>query len=344
MKSIKFFVKILLVLCLCLPMACQTVFADNGEGNLEPLPQTWSNNTKIKNLNGGWLYFKSFGFKLDVEYYAEVRGEDNGTVVSPDHIKNQWLKYNGKEIYFVKDFEKVKDLSTYTINEWGITDDEAGKQGILYTTWDNGRTEEDVFIPYTGLFVQYLDINTKKSIHDYVSASIYTFNNGKGEYNLSDKDAIDIDGYRYLKTDNQDFLKGTAENITGETNINVWYVKQMTVTYKDGNDGNTFKDQTYTVDENSKTPAFDGTPEREGFAFVGWDKEIADTVTGDVIYTAQWKVDDTEENTKIDQTEKDDEEDNVETGDSNDLAIYIGIGMMAMATLGAAFVLKKRVL
>ena len=39
------------------------------------------------------------------------------------------------------------------------------------------------------------------------------------------------------------------------------------------------------------TPAFNGTPTRTGYIFGGWDPEVAETVTGNAIYTATWKVD-----------------------------------------------------
>ena len=36
------------------------------------------------------------------------------------------------------------------------------------------------------------------------------------------------------------------------------------------------------------TPAFKGTPEREGYTFAGWKPAVAETVTADVTYAAQW--------------------------------------------------------
>ena len=63
-----------------------------------------------------------------------------------------------------------------------------------------------------------------------------------------------------------------------------------TVTYTDGVDGvEIFKDQTYTVESGKATPAFSGTPTREGYKFTGWSPAVTDTVTGDATYTAQWE-------------------------------------------------------
>ena len=37
------------------------------------------------------------------------------------------------------------------------------------------------------------------------------------------------------------------------------------------------------------TPAFKGTPKREGYVFKGWKPAVAEKVTGDVTYVAVWE-------------------------------------------------------
>ena len=66
----------------------------------------------------------------------------------------------------------------------------------------------------------------------------------------------------------------------------VWY----TVTYTDGVPGEVvFPDQvTTTLRIGANTPAFNGTPTREGFNFTGWAPAVSPTVTGNNVYTAQW--------------------------------------------------------
>ena len=64
---------------------------------------------------------------------------------------------------------------------------------------------------------------------------------------------------------------------------------EYTVTYTDGVDGAAFADQTYTVKEGDATPAFDGTPGREGYIFLGWEPAVSETVTGNATYTATWE-------------------------------------------------------
>ena len=69
--------------------------------------------------------------------------------------------------------------------------------------------------------------------------------------------------------------------------------QKYTVTYTDGVDGvEIFKDQVYAdLTAGTATPKFDGTPTRVGYFFAGWNPAVADTVTGNVTYTASWKVD-----------------------------------------------------
>ena len=65
---------------------------------------------------------------------------------------------------------------------------------------------------------------------------------------------------------------------------------EYTVTYTDGvPDETVFEDQQFDgLRSGASTPAFDGTPSREGYTFRGWKPAVSDTVTGDAVYTAQW--------------------------------------------------------
>ena len=64
---------------------------------------------------------------------------------------------------------------------------------------------------------------------------------------------------------------------------------KYTVTYTDGVDGEVFADQVYgNLLSGVATPAFEGTPTREGYVFKGWTPAVAEKVTGDVTYVATW--------------------------------------------------------
>ena len=101
--------------------------------------------------------------------------------------------------------------------------------------------------------------------------------------------------------------------------------EKYTVTYTDGVDGEeVFADQIYAnLLSGDATPAFQGTPEREGYDFKGWNPQVADTVSKSVAYTAIWEA-------------KDNGSDTPKTGDSANLTLWISL--MAVTALGAAAV------
>ena len=82
----------------------------------------------------------------------------------------------------------------------------------------------------------------------------------------------------------------TGQTVNGWTNLYaVWEKNTYTVTYTDGVNGEAFADQAYTAKYEDATPTFEGTPARKGFVFDGWNPEVAETVTENATYTAQWK-------------------------------------------------------
>ena len=64
-----------------------------------------------------------------------------------------------------------------------------------------------------------------------------------------------------------------------------------TVTYTDGVENEeVFADQVYSnLISGDATPRFNGAPTREGYRFTGWEPTVADTVTGNATYMAQWQ-------------------------------------------------------
>lgn len=82
----------------------------------------------------------------------------------------------------------------------------------------------------------------------------------------------------------------TGQTVNGWTYLYaVWEKNTYTVTYTDGVNGEAFADQAYMAKYEDATPAFEGTPARKGFVFDGWTPEVAETVTDNATYTAQWK-------------------------------------------------------
>ncbi len=91
-----------------------------------------------------------------------------------------------------------------------------------------------------------------------------------------------------LDASSYDVSKGETSK-TGK----VLYVTSLyTVTYTDGVSGEAFEDQVYSdLLSGLDTPAFNGTPARKDYVFMGWNPAVTDKVTESVIYTAQWELD-----------------------------------------------------
>ena len=68
--------------------------------------------------------------------------------------------------------------------------------------------------------------------------------------------------------------------------------EKYTVTYTDGRGGTYFADEVHSnLESGTKTPAYNNgvNPTREGYIFKGWTPKVAETVTENVTYTAQWE-------------------------------------------------------
>lgn len=82
----------------------------------------------------------------------------------------------------------------------------------------------------------------------------------------------------------------TGQTVNGWTNLYaVWEKNTYTETYTDGVNGEAFADQVYTAKYEDATPAFEGTPTRADYKFLGWEPTVAETVTENATYVAQWE-------------------------------------------------------
>lgn len=122
----------------------------------------------------------------------------------------------------------------------------------------------------------------------------------------ADKMVMTLDGIGVLAADDftaNDELATTGNidvTVGGKPNIlipaNVCHnrmVPTYTVTYTGGVGGEeVFADDVHPgLVDGDETPAFEGTPKRKGYKFTGWAPEVAEKVTGNVTYTAQWEKD-----------------------------------------------------
>ena len=100
-----------------------------------------------------------------------------------------------------------------------------------------------------------------------------------------------FDAGKYLNTTGH--IEGAIGSLPVMIPANVCQTKMTaqtyTVTYTDGAGGAAFNDKTYSnILHGAPTPAFGGTPERDGYTFNGWKPTVKATVTNDATYTATW--------------------------------------------------------
>lgn len=118
--------------------------------------------------------------------------------------------------------------------------------------------------------------------------------------------------------------------------------EKYTVTYTDGVDGEEiFKDQTYTVEADKATPAFNGTPTRDGYTFAGWKPAVAATVTGNATYEATWKSN-TTTTTPSDNKPSTGEATSPKTGDTSNIVLWAALLFVSCGTLAGTLVIDKK--
>lgn len=103
--------------------------------------------------------------------------------------------------------------------------------------------------------------------------------------------------------------------------------KKYTVTYTDGVENEEiFADQvTENILSGTATPEFNGTPKRDGYEFTGWTPEVAETVTGDAVYTAEWKKLASSEDSSKPTDENNGGTNAPETGDNSNMTLWFAL-------------------
>lgn len=118
--------------------------------------------------------------------------------------------------------------------------------------------------------------------------------------------------------------------------------EKYAVTYTDGVDGEEiFKDQVYTVEFGKATPAFNGTPARDGYTFAGWKPAVAATVTNNATYEATWKSD-SATTTPSDNKPSTGETTSPKTGDTSNIVLWAALLFVSCGTLAGTLVIDKK--
>jgi uncharacterized repeat protein (TIGR02543 family) len=209
---------------------------------------------------------KTYHYGVYVKAVGYVESENTTYLFGP----NTKLKINGEFVNYTRYEGDESDGSDGTM--WVLTD-------LTMTPEAGGTTPAE---KYT---VTYTDgVEGEEIFKDQV----YTVEFGKATPAFNGTPARD--GYKFTG-----WTPTVADTVTRNATYTAQWEKltpaeTFTVTYTDGVDNEEiFKDQTYTVEAGKATPAFNGTPARDGYKFTGWTPTVADTVTRNATYTAQWE-------------------------------------------------------
>ena len=209
---------------------------------------------------------KTYHYGVYVKAVGYVESENTTYLFGP----NTKLKINGKFVNYTRYEGDESDGSDGTM--WVLTD-------LTMTPEAGGTTPAE---KYT---VTYTDgVDGEEIFKDQV----YTVEFGKATPAFNGTPARD--GYKFTG-----WTPAVADTVTRNATYTAQWEKltpaeTFTVTYTDGVDNEEiFKDQVYTVEFGKATPAFNGTPARDGYKFTGWTPAVADTVTRNATYTAQWE-------------------------------------------------------
>lgn len=192
----------------------------------------------------------------------------NGTPTRTDYVFAGW----NPEVA-----EKVTENATYTAqwkedkNHNGTPDDEEEKYTVTYT---DGVDGEEVFADQ--VYGNLLSGTTTPAFNGTPTRTDHVF--AGWEPAVSGTVTKSVTYVAQWKDDKNN--NGTPDDEEDK----------YTVTYTDGVDGEVvFADQVYdNLLSGTTTPAFKGTPTRDGYVFAGWKPAVTDTVTESVTYAAQW--------------------------------------------------------
>ena len=216
--------------------------------------------------------------------YGLLDGSYQGSGVQPDG--------NGGYTYTVTiaAAEYVKKYNTERQRNHSLVKDEPAEKPVTLV-W-NADEREWLFADANAVPVNFnveclYTVTYEDGENGSVFKTVSFLNLKKGEATPTIDDPIRV-GYKFAGWE-----PTVAATVTkDETYIAQWEEVDTTFTvkYNDNVKGKAFKEQVYEdLKYNEETPDFNGKPERSGYTFTGWKPVVADRVTKDVVYYAQWK-------------------------------------------------------
>ena len=241
--------------------------------------------------------------KADLHYLYTVcygaqdeRIQCSGETVSAflqNHIASSGMAYEASDGYesLKKAFEKIyKSIEQGLSSGFTVTDPmgafiQLDKSSIKDATAKvNGNTI--TWTPTTG------EVSEENGVKTYTYTLTYTVKLDTAANGFVDNKYYATNGVTTLA------FKDGDENITRNFNVPGVKGETYTVTYNKGDHG-TLNDQNgegnvvhSKLQLNSKTPAAPEVTADDGYYFTGWEPTVAETVTGNATYTAQYKIKD----------------------------------------------------
>ena len=226
-----------------------------------------------------------------VATYSNAKGEEHTLVHENDASKTVTLTWDSE----AKDWSRPDDVTfevkceTEIVPPIAPTFEQLPKISVIVDCGTTGE-HKDATLPLMKDSYEVSKVELKNDVYTCiltVKAGKYVDEYSGTMYSVG-KHELDDDATKDITLTWKDG-KWTAE--TSKVTFNV-KCKLLTVTYTDGVKGKeVFKDVVYKdIPYGAETPAF-GTknPTRKGYTFTGWSPKVADTVTGNVTYKAQWK-------------------------------------------------------
>ena len=216
--------------------------------------------------------------------YGLLDGSYQGSGVQPDG--------NGGYTYTVTiaAAEYVKKYNTERQRNHSLVKDEPAEKPVTLV-W-NADEREWLFADANAVPVNFnveclYTVTYEDGENGSVFKTVSFLNLKKGEATPTIDDPIRV-GYKFA---------GWEPTVAATVTKDVTYIAQweevdttFTVKCNDNVKGKAFKEQVYEdLKYNEETPDFNGKPERSGYTFTGWKPVVADRVTKDVVYYAQWK-------------------------------------------------------
>ena len=292
----------------------EEVFADQVYGNLLPgvdTPAFKGTPTREGYVFKGWNPAVAATVTGNATYVARWGEDKNNNGIADDEETKYTVRYtdgvDGKEVFAdqvygnllsgvaTPAFEGTPTRTGYVFKDWNPSVAEKVTGDVTYVaTWgkdkNNNGIADDEETKYT---VRYTDgVDEEVIFADQVYRNLLS-----GVATPAFKGTPKREGYVF-----KGWNPAVAEKVTGDATYAATWGEdknnngiddneetKYTVTYKDGVDGEVFADQVYgNLLSGVATPAFEGTPTREGYVFKGWKPSVAEKVTGDVTYVARW--------------------------------------------------------